>query len=83
MYINKNVAISETGFVFNPLSGDSFSTNKIGQEILHKLKDSVSLQDLTDHICATFNVDEHIAEKDIADFLMSLKSYQILFDDEA
>jgi len=33
MRIRKNIAISDTGFIFNPTTGDSYSINQVGQEI--------------------------------------------------
>lgn len=82
MNINKNIAISETGFVFNPLTGDSFSTNKIGQEILRKLQSKTDETSLVEHLTEIFAVDKATAEKDLSDFLLILKSYQILIDYE-
>lgn len=82
MNINKNIAISETGFVFNPLTGDSFSTNAVGQEVLKKLQNGSNHKDLVNHIENLFSIDKAILEKDINDFLMTLKSYQILMDDD-
>jgi len=82
MYINKNIAISETGFIFNPLSGDSFSTNATGQEILRKLQTKVSFKDLCNHISKTFFVDIETAEKDLTDFIIILKNYQIIIDSD-
>jgi hypothetical protein len=38
MRIRKNIAISENGFIFNPLTGDSFSVNETGIFIIQKLK---------------------------------------------
>lgn len=82
MYINKNIAISKTGFVFNPLTGDSFSTNSVGQEILRKLQNGNSNnENLANHIVGIFSVDKSVVEKDIVDFFMVLKSYQILIED--
>jgi len=80
--INKNIAISETGFVFNPLTGDSFSTNKVGQEILRKLQTGISENDLAEHIVSMFSIDKNTIEKDLNDFMLMLKSYQILIEDE-
>ncbi len=80
MNINKNIAISETGFVFNPLTGDSFNTNRVGQEILRQLQKGASIDDLYKHLTDTFSVDKATAEKDLADFFMVLKSYQILIE---
>ena len=82
MHINKNIAISETGFIFNPLTGDSFSTNGVGQEILRKLQNNCSNQELEKHIEDVFSVDKNTISKDLTDFLMVLDSYQILMRDE-
>ena len=38
MKINRNLAISENGFVFNPTTGDSFSVNEIGALIINEIK---------------------------------------------
>jgi hypothetical protein len=38
MRLKKNIAVSESGFVFDPNTGDSFSLNKIGLEIVESLK---------------------------------------------
>jgi hypothetical protein len=43
MRIKKNIAISESGFIFNPAVGDSYSTNPIGAEIIKMLKESKSV----------------------------------------
>ncbi|MFM9943995.1 MAG: PqqD family protein [Bacteroidia bacterium] len=82
MHINKNIAISETGFVFNPLTGDSFSTNQVGQEILRKLQGGISQEDLLKHITQKFSVDKTTLEKDMTDFMLMLGSYEILMNDE-
>ena len=38
MKLKKNIATSEAGLIFNPGTGDSFSVNSIGSEILAMLK---------------------------------------------
>ncbi|MBK7139734.1 MAG: hypothetical protein IPH74_12225 [Bacteroidetes bacterium] len=50
MQINKNIAISDSGFIFNPSSGDSFSANQIGLEIIRLLKDGKSKIEISDLI---------------------------------
>jgi hypothetical protein len=82
MHINKNIAVSETGFVFHPLSGDSYSTNKCGQFILKRLQENASFDELCDHVCEHFSVDRVTAEKDLTDFIHLLKNHQMLMDDE-
>ena len=39
MKIKKNIAVSDTGFVFNPSSGESFNVNPLGMELLTYLKE--------------------------------------------
>ena len=34
MRLKKNIAVSDSGFVFNPTTGDSYSLNPVGKEIL-------------------------------------------------
>jgi len=38
MRVRKNIATSDEGFLFNPTTGDSFSTNAIGAEIILLMK---------------------------------------------
>lgn len=77
MKIKKNVAISESGFIFNPTTGDSFSTNPIGLEIIRMLKDEKSKDDIRKAILSKYNADESTFEKDYYDFVMMLQNNQV------
>ena len=46
MRLKKNIAISESGFVFDPDSGDSYSMNPIGLEILTMMKEGKEQGDI-------------------------------------
>jgi len=78
MKLKKNIATSEEGFIFNPGTGDSFSTNDIGTEILSLLKDEKSQNAIIDIICAKYDVDQSQFEKDLDDYLSQLKDFNIL-----
>jgi len=78
MRIKKNIATSEEGFIFNPGTGDSFSTNDIGTEIISLLKEDKSQQAIIDTICSGYDVDQNQFEKDLDDYLIQLKDYTIL-----
>jgi len=39
MKIRPNIAISENGFIFNPDTGESFTVNPIGREIIRISKE--------------------------------------------
>jgi hypothetical protein len=81
MQLNKNIAISDSGFIFNPSSGDSFSTNQIGLSIINLLKEEKSKEEIVQSICSNYSVEASNAEKDLGDFIMMLKSYQLLIEE--
>jgi PqqD family protein of HPr-rel-A system len=78
MKLKKNIATSEEGFVFNPGTGDSFSTNPIGTEIISLLKEDKSLSVIIDAVCEKYDVDKNQFEKDLDDFVAQLKESSIL-----
>ena len=45
MKIKKNIAISDSGFIFNPSTGESFTVNPIGVEIITLLKEDKVKED--------------------------------------
>jgi len=83
MNIRKNIAISENGFIFNPLTGDSFSVNETGLFILQKLKEGESKETIMKTLQDEFELDANSAEIDLNDFLSMLKSYQLTEYEEA
>jgi len=78
MKLRKNIATSEEGFIFNPATGDSFSTNPIGTDILALLKDEKSVKSIIETICSKYEVTEIQFEKDFDDFISQLNDYKIL-----
>ena len=78
MKLKKNIATSGEGFIFNPGTGDSFSTNEIGTEILALLKEDKSVEEITKIISDKYDVDQSQFEKDLDDFAAQLKDYSIL-----
>lgn len=78
MKLKKNIATSEEGFIFNPATGDSFSTNAIGSDIILLLKESKSIPIIIETICEKYDVDRSLFEKDLDDFASQLKDYNIL-----
>ena len=46
MELRKNLAISDTGFVFDATAGESYSLNPIGLEILNYLKEGLTDEEI-------------------------------------
>lgn len=77
MKILKNLALSDTGFVFNPSTGDSFSVNPIGLGILKDFKDGKSEEDIKKRLLNEFQTDKETIEKDLYDFMKMIEQFNI------
>jgi hypothetical protein len=77
MRLRKNIAVSDSGFIFNPGTGDSFSTNPIGIKIVNMLKEQHEDSEIIKAIMNDYNVDEATFEIDLQDFMNMLKTYQL------
>lgn len=82
MKIKKNIAISDSGFIFDPSTGDSFATNPIGLEILQMIRQGRSQQEIGRHILETYNTDAVSFEKDYYDFVSMLQKLKLTADHE-
>jgi len=78
MQIRKNIAVSETGFVFNPTTGDSYSINKVGQEILAYIREDKSPAEITSLMTSIYDIDPPGFEKYFYDFISMLKQFELL-----
>ena len=78
MKLRKNIATSEAGFIFNPGTGDSFSVNITGAEILSLLKENRTQEEIVEYISSRFDIDRTQFEKDLDDYLSQLQIYNLL-----
>ena len=82
MRIKKNIALSNTGFVFNPTTGDSYTINQVGQEILGFLGENKSLEEITSLMTTDYDIDPPSFEKYYFDFISMLRQFELLDEDE-
>ncbi len=78
MKIKKNIAVSDSGFVFNPATGESFSANPIGMEIMELLKKGTPTQEISNTILEKYETDAPTIDKDLHDFIQILKQYTLI-----
>jgi hypothetical protein len=64
--------------VFNPNTGESFSVNPSGMDILSLLKSGKSKDEIAKEILSKYQLDQDTFERDYLDFINMLKHYQIL-----
>jgi hypothetical protein len=78
MRLKNNIATSDSGFVFNPYTGESYSMNPIASEILVLLKAGKSKDEIEEEILERYHVDAATFEKDYADFEGMLNHFRLI-----
>ncbi|MDD2475034.1 MAG: PqqD family protein [Dysgonamonadaceae bacterium] len=77
MQILEEIKISDNGFVFNALTGESFSLNPIGLEIIKMIAANSDFDEIRKTILDKYDVDDLSFEKDFYEFSTMLKHYQL------
>ena len=78
MKLRKNVAVSEAGLLFNPVTGESYSVNPIGVAILNLIRDEKNPAQISQVILDKYSTDEATFEKDYHDFIGILEHHNLL-----
>ena len=74
----KNLAISDTGFIFDPFSGKTFTVNEVGMVIIQSLKNGEDVGLIQNKIMEEFDTTLDQIERDISDFLIQLKEQSLI-----
>ena len=78
MSIKKNIAVSASGLIFNPDTGESFTVNPMGAKIINDLKDGKDQEQIVREILMNYFVEKNTFEKDFEDFVGLLKNYSLI-----
>ncbi|HCT29697.1 MAG TPA: HPr-rel-A system PqqD family protein [Bacteroidales bacterium] len=78
MPIKGNIALSDNGFVFNPASGDSFTLNNTGKEVLLLIKEGKAIEEISNLMLEKYDVDPITLERYLVDFLNDLRSNNLI-----
>ncbi len=81
MKIKKNIAVSASGLIFNPDTGESFTVNPMGAEIINFLKDGKGQQEVATLVSEKYSIDFATFEKDFEDFIGLLGHYSLVEND--
>jgi hypothetical protein len=73
-----NLAISDTGFIFDPVSGNSFSTNETGLLIIKELKNDAPVDRVISAVVECYEVPVETAKQDVLQMIESLRSDYLL-----
>jgi len=77
MKLKKNIAVSETGFLFDPNSGESFSLNETGKKILQFLKEEKPEEEISEWFVKNYEVDQATFDNNFNDFITVLQNFRI------
>lgn len=81
MKFNRNIAVSASGLVFNPDTGESFTVNPTGAEMINYLKEGMEQEEIGKLITEKYNVDRQTFEKDFEDFTGFLRNLSLIEDE--
>lgn len=76
--LQQNIAVSESGFLFLPSTGETFTLNEIGKNIVKMLQQNLSTSEIYKNMLDEYDIDEQAFDKDFTDFIYQLKSYSLL-----
>lgn len=73
-----NLAISDSGYIFDPASGNSFTANETALFIINKLKSGKSSEDIAVALTDEYDVDSGAAEQDTITVIELLRSNNMI-----
>ena len=71
----KRLAVNDSGFVFDPVSGKSFSTNDTGRAILKLACTERDPQRISKLLTEEFDVEFSVCERELLEFMTVLRRF--------
>lgn len=81
MQISEEIKISDNGFVFNSQTGESFSLNPMGLEMIKMIAANSEFDEIRKSILEKYDVDDLTFEKDFYEFCAMLKHHRLMAQD--
>ena len=76
--LTRNLAISESGFLFLPTTGETYTVNETGREIMKALQAGKTEAEIIQTLVDEYDTDSATAGHDLHDFLAQLQQYKLL-----
>lgn len=81
MKFNNKIAVSDTGFIFDPTTGESFSVNPVGLEIIKLIKQGKSIDEIKRDLLDKYEVTESLLVKLLDEYVSTLIQLNIVQND--
>lgn len=72
-----NLALSESGFLFDALTGHTYTLNQTGKVVLQGVMNGMAAEQIVVAIQERFDVPVNIAQKDVQEFIHQLKELNL------
>ena len=73
-----HLALSDDGFLFDTVTGNTFTLNSSATFILRRLIDGMDLGKIVEELCGTYDTGKEIATHDADQFVQYLRDLEIL-----
>ncbi len=86
MKLKENIALSESGFLFDPNTGESFSLNSSGKEIMKMISAGNSDDEIEKQILEKYDIDPGTYNRYMDDFTHTLRRFNLIeseYDEQA
>ena len=78
LHLIENLAVSDSGFLFLHTTGETFTLNKTGSEIVRMLRSRKSKEEILKFFTENYIVDTNTIEKDFEELVAQLKFYSLV-----
>lgn len=77
----RELAVSASGFIFDPRTGATFQVNATGRFILERLREGLSIPAVEKALEEAFEVGDEDLGRDVIEFLYLLRKHELLRED--
>jgi PqqD family protein of HPr-rel-A system len=77
-----DLALSDTGFAFDPYSGSTFTMNATGLSVVQAMKEGLALDAVVERLRERFEVQSADVRRDVEDFTALLRQHGLVTDEE-
>ena len=78
MKIKPGLKVNESGFLFDPGTGESYSLNEIGVQYFNWISEGKSKEEIKEIVIDTYDTDATTFEKSFIDFQSRLKHLRLI-----
>lgn len=78
MKLKNNIAISESGFVFDAGTGETYSLNPVGADILKLMNEGMKQEEITAYFLENYDVNHDVFESAYFDFISILNQFNLI-----